>query len=323
MTPSPFVAALQSGRLLLDGGISSQILCSGFDLERDFLGLEHCTEVLSLTRPEQIRAVHESYFDAGARVATTNTFAGAPAVLETIGLADRAREIHRSAVASAAEAVAAWSTPERPLFVLGAIGPAFPDEDGQLPEAVQLQGSAQAQVEWLAEFGADAVLFETVTDLDVLELGLTAAARVAPNLPRCVSAHVEGASMDVQRLERLLALAERFEVALLGLNCTDGPDSGAAPLRFLRERTTRPLGFWPNAGHPEGEGLNQRWPVGAQAFATSVAALITELSLSAAGGCCGSGPAHIAALGQATGWAPPPEPLEDESDAPADAPPTD
>jgi 5-methyltetrahydrofolate--homocysteine methyltransferase len=75
--------------LLLDGAIGTQLLDSGFDPERDWLGHEGCCEVLDLTRPEQVRAVHESYLDAGSDLICTNTFGALRSVLERFGLASR------------------------------------------------------------------------------------------------------------------------------------------------------------------------------------------------------------------------------------------
>src|SRR5581483_5207580 len=89
----------------------------------DYLGLENCCEVLVATRPDAIRAIHEEYLAAGCDVIETNTFGGMKHVLSEFGLEERCRELNREAARAARAAATRYTTPDKPRFVLGAMGP--------------------------------------------------------------------------------------------------------------------------------------------------------------------------------------------------------
>ena len=115
--------AMRERLLVLDGAMGTQVHAIDLDLEKDYLGCENCTDVLSLSRPDAIAGIHRAYFDAGSDAVTTNSFGGARHVLEEFGLEGRTFELNRSAAAIARGVADGVATPDRPRFVLGSLGP--------------------------------------------------------------------------------------------------------------------------------------------------------------------------------------------------------
>src|SRR5437867_2173754 len=119
---SPYLEALSRRVLFLDGAMGTALHTYDLPLS-DYLGLENCSEVLVLTRPDVVQEIHESFLAVGCDAVETNTFGGMKHVLVEFGLEDRCREINRAAVEIARRACDNHSTPERPRFVVGSIGP--------------------------------------------------------------------------------------------------------------------------------------------------------------------------------------------------------
>ena len=285
--------ALASGPpLVLDGAMGTQLIASGFDIERDFLGTPGHVAALALTRPEQVRAIHESYLDAGARAVRTHTFQASATALGRHGLAERAHEIHAEALDAAREAVAAFES-ERAAFVLGSIGPAVaPGADATAVAHARADHADQAR--WLAP-GVAALVLETFAEPRALEAALSGAQGSAPDVPRWVSvvASADGSLLADGDLADAAALAVRHDAALLAVNCVELPVLEPA-LRTLREHWSGPLGAWPNAGPPDRLAEPEH-------FAEHLAELAASFDLRAVGACCGSRPAHVAALARALG----------------------
>ncbi len=280
--------------LLLDGAIGTQLLDSGFDPERDWLGHEGCCEVLDLTRPEQVRAVHESYLDAGSDLICTNTFGALRSVLERFGLASRRAEIVRAATRAAREAVEAWTTPERPRGVIGTIGPGLdlPSRGGRDREVLADEYGELAAA--LAEGGVDILLLETAAD--PIQIATAAqAVRSACGLPLWISlAPDRGQLVSEFAIADAVSAARDHAPELLAINCGRGPVAAAESLPALREAWAGPLGFWPSASADGSPGN----PFD---FAEAVAGAARTFDLRAVGGCCGTGPTHIRRLAAALG----------------------
>src|SRR5579863_4198734 len=161
----------------------------------DFGGpqLEGCNENLVRTRPDKIRELHESFLDAGADIIETNTFGATSVVLAEYGLAEHAREINRLAGSIARAAADAASTPRRPRFVAGSMGPttkAISVTGGITFD--QLTDAYQEQAEGLIEGGADLLLLETVQDTLNVKAGLVGIARAMARLQTTVAVSVQG-----------------------------------------------------------------------------------------------------------------------------------
>ena len=122
MTRPHLLDALRDTVLLCDGGMGSHIQASNLDIERDFLGQENCSEILTQSRPDFIRDFHRGFFEAGADMVETNTFGGSPITLEEFGLGSHAIELNRRSAELAREAADSFAD-GRHRWVLGSIGP--------------------------------------------------------------------------------------------------------------------------------------------------------------------------------------------------------
>ena len=166
--------ALAERILVLDGATGTWIQSQNLSAA-DFGGdeLEGCNENLVLTRPDVVRALHTAYFEAGADMVETDTFGGTPLVLAEYGLQDKAFEINRRAAELAREVAAGFSTPERPRFVAGSMGPTTRSvtvTGGVTFE--DLIGHYRVQAAGLLAGGADVLLLETTQDTRNLKAGL-------------------------------------------------------------------------------------------------------------------------------------------------------
>ena len=296
--------------LVLDGATGTR-----FQRERlgpaDFGGAERegCFEALVLERPDLVALVHREYLAAGADVVETDTFGATPLVLAEYGLAARAREINRRAAEIARAEADAASSPDKPRFVAGSIGPTT--------RSLLLTGGAtfaemrdafRAQALGLIEGGCDYLLVETASDpLNVKAAfeGIDdAAAELGTSRPVAVSATIEssGATLCGQSIEAFYTSIEHRDLLYVGLNCAVGPEFMADPLRTLAAIAETPVACVPNAGLPDEQGRYSETP---ERMAGTLARFLDEGLLNLVGGCCGTTAEHVAAFARlAAGRAP-------------------
>jgi 5-methyltetrahydrofolate--homocysteine methyltransferase len=276
--------------VLLDGGIGTQLQLAG-------LPAGACGEVWNVERPDIVSGIHRAYAEAGAEALLTNTFGGSPLALARHGLGHRARELNRAAAALARDAAG----DER--WVLGDVGP-FGGFLAPLGEAEpsEVEAGFREQVEALREGGADGVLIETMTALDELTLAVRAAR--AAGAPFVIASIAFDATLVGPRTmmgvspRDAAAAALELGVDALGANCGTGLDmNGYAEL--LRELAAAapalPLLCRPNAGTPRLEGGRVLYDLAPDRMAAAVGLLVAA-GARMIGGCCGTTPAHIAAL---------------------------
>lgn len=274
--------------VLLDGGMGTLLQDKG--LEAGAPG-----ELWNLENPDAVRAAHAAYAEAGARLLTTNTFGGTRPRLELHGLGERVGEVNRTA-AQLARSVA----DERGLLVAGDLGPT-----GELlaPLGTMTREQAQAlfaeQLIGLVEGGIDLVLVETLSDLGEADAALAAAREVAPGLPVAVTMSFDTnvrTMMGVRPGEAVVHLAAAGADAV-GANCGRGPDE--MEIIAAEMMHTRPsdllLVAQSNAGLPQLVGDHFEYDATAEDLAAH-ATRLAELGIDLVGGCCGSTPAHIAAI---------------------------
>ena len=184
---STYLQALRERVLIFDGAMGTNLQLLGLSPE-DFGGpdLEGCNEVLISTRPDLIAQVHRSFFEVGCDVVETGTFGSSSVVLAEYGLADQAREISRTGAEIAKAVAAEFSTPERPRWVAGSMGPGtkFPTL-GQIPYA-DLRDAYEEQALGLLEGGVDLLLIETVFDLLSAKAAINGARRAMVACDRIV-----------------------------------------------------------------------------------------------------------------------------------------
>ena len=299
--------------LVFDGAMGTMIQARDLSAE-DFGGahLEGCNESLNLTRPDVIKEIHEAYLDAGADCISTNTFGCAPYVLAEYGLADQCHDIVLAAARLARAAADSRSTAERPRFVLGAMGPGT--RTITVTRGVTFDEVLDAyyrQARALIEGGVDTLLLETCQDtLNVkaaaigVKRAMTEAGRT---LPLMVSGTIEpmGTMLAGQGVDALYASLEHLDLFSVGLNCATGPEFMTDHLRSLGEIATCFVTVYPNAGLPDDRGRYEETP---ESLALKTRRFVEEGWVNAIGGCCGTTPAHIAALSRLAEGRPPRRP---------------
>ena len=290
--------------LVLDGAMGTAIQDRKLG-PKDFGGeaLEGCNEYLVISRPDIVRSIHDDYFAAGADIAETNSFGSTPLVLAEYGLADRARELNRVAAEIARQSAEAHSTPERPRFVAGSMGPTT--------KALSITGGVTfaeliehyyVQAQGLYEGGVDYFLLETCQDTRNIKAGILALQRLAREVqelpPIAVSGTIEpmGTMLAGQSVEALATALDHLDLLYLGLNCATGPEFMTDHLRALAALSRFRVACVPNAGLPDENGIYLETP---QMLARAVTRFGQAGWLNLVGGCCGTTPAHIQAIAQA------------------------
>ncbi len=311
---SPVLAGAFADRILVfDGAMGTMIQARDLSAE-DFGGahLEGCNEGLNLTRPDIVKEIHEAYLDAGADCISTNTFGCAPYVLAEYGLADRCHDIALAAARLARAAADSRSTAERRRFVLGAMGPGtrtITVTGGITFDEVLDAYYRQARA--LIEGGVDTLLLETCQDtlnVKAAAIGVRRAmSEAGRTLPLMVSGTIEpmGTMLAGQGVDALYASLEHLDLFSVGLNCATGPEFMTDHLRSLGEIATCFVTVYPNAGLPDDRGRYEETP---ESLAVKTRRFVEEGWVNAIGGCCGTTPAHIAALSRLVYGRPPRRP---------------
>jgi len=313
----PYLEALDQRVLVFDGAMGTSV--QRYELTpADFGGetLEGCNDYLVISRPDVIEEIHASFMEAGADVLETDTFRSNRITLREYGLQDRVREINVAAATLARRVADRYSTPEKPRFVAGSIGPS-----GFLPSASdptlgnitfdQLAPVFQEQAAALIEGGVDVLLVET--SQDILEVkaaifGCRAAIREASRpvaLQVQVTLDTSGRMLLGTDIGAAMVTLESLRVDVVGLNCSTGPEHMRQPIRFLGENARLPVSCIPNAGIPHNDGGVAVYPLEPVPFAEQLAEFVNEHGVRVVGGCCGTTPEHIRELVARVGGAKP------------------
>ena len=317
--------------LVLDGAMGAMIQAyrtpSGKALgEDDFRGerfrdhpvpLKGCGEVLCLTGPEVISGIHDAYLEAGADIIETCSFNSTSVSLSDYGLGHLAYEISAAAAGIARKAADKFSGCGKPRFVAGSIGPTakgaslYPDVNDPHKRSIsweELEAAYYDNARGLLDGGADILLVETVFDTLNVKAALFAISRLLEerniDVPIMISASVSDGS------GRLLAgqSLEAFCVSVLnvslpggstpwaiGLNCSSGADKLLPFIRTLSKKVPCLVSAYPNAGLPNRFGCYEEMP---EIMSANIETYFKEGLINIIGGCCGSTPAHIAAVVQ-------------------------
>lgn len=295
------VDALEKKILVLDGAMGTAIQDKNLGPD-DFGGvdLEGCNEYLVITRPQLVQEIHENYLASGCDIVETNTFGGTPLVLNEYGLGARAHEINLIAAQLARKAADHYSTPDKPRFVAGSIGPttkAISVTGGVTFE--ELEENFYVQAKALLEGGVDYFLFETCQDTRNIKAGINAAQKlfheVGYQIPIAVSGTIEamGTMLAGQSVEALVASLSHLDLLYLGLNCATGPEFMTDPIRSLAKLSKFRVACVPNAGLPDENGCYLETP---EMVSKIIARFIQEGWINLIGGCCGTHGGHIRAL---------------------------
>ena len=291
--------------LVFDGATGTSLQEMGLTAE-DFGGaaLEGCNENLVFTRPDAVQAVHRQFLEAGCDVIETDTFGAASIVLAEYGLEDQAFAINRRAAELAREMAAAYSTPEKPRFVAGSMGPTT-----KLPtlghiDFDTMKASFRGQAEGLLAGDVDLFIVETCQDVLQIKAALQgieeAFAASGERRPLMVSVTMEttGTMLVGSDIAAVVAILEPFPIDVLGLNCATGPEQMKEHVRYLSQHSPFVLSCIPNAGLPENIGGVAHYRLTPTEMKMQLMHFVEDLGVQVIGGCCGTTPAHISALAE-------------------------
>jgi len=265
----------------------------------DFDGLEGCNEILNVTRPDVVAAVHEAYFDAGADAVETNTFGANWANLAEYDIPDRIRELALHGARIARDVADRFSTPERPRFVLGSIGPGTKLPTLGHVHFSKLRDAYFEQTAGLLEGGADVLLIETAQDLLQAKAAIIGSKRAMTESGRRIPiiAHVTvettGTMLLGSEIGAALTALEPLDIDLIGLNCATGPAEMSEHLRYLSQHAGIGVSVMPNAGLPQLGPNGAVYPLTPGELADALSSFVTEFGTRFVGGCCGTTPEHI------------------------------
>jgi 5-methyltetrahydrofolate--homocysteine methyltransferase len=289
--------------LVLDGAMGTMLQQRHLTAE-DFGGaaLEGCNENLVRTRPDVVLDIHRKYFEAGSDIVETNSFGGATIVLAEYGLAADAHFLNRRAAELARQAADEFSTPGKPRFVAGSIGPTT--------KAITVTGGVTfdglldayyAQAQGLVEGGADLLLVETCQDTRNIKAALLAIQKLSKEIgmhvPVIVSVTIEpmGTMLAGQTVEAMWASLRHAKPLAFGMNCATGPEFMTDHIRTLSQLSSAFVSCYPNAGLPDEEGKYLETP---SSLAAQLEKFVNHGWLNFVGGCCGTTEQHIRAIAQ-------------------------
>lgn len=324
---------LDSRILILDGAMGTMIQRHPLE-EADYRGerftdhtidLKGNSDILSITRPDIIQGIHREYLEAGADILGTNTFAATAVAQADYALESSVREINLESVRLAKEAAAEFSTPERPRFVAGSIGPMnrtlslSPDVNDPGFRAVyfdEVCAAYKEQVIALLDGGADMLLVETIFDTLNAKAALVAIDEVfdtRPRVPILISVTItdrSGRTLSGQTVEAFWYSIEHAKPLSVGINCALGAEEMRPFLERLSNVATCHVSCYPNAGLPNAfGGYDQDGP--------TMAGLVREFAeagfVNMLGGCCGTSPDHIREIAKASEGLTPRKPAPPET----------
>ena len=225
---SRFLTTLRQRPVVADGAMGTMLQAAELTLD-DFEGLEGCNEILNITRPDVVRGIHDAYFAVGCDAVETNTFGANFANLAEYGIADRIIELAEAGARLAREVADGYSTPDRPRWVIGSVGPGTKLPTlGHAPYAT-LRDAYQQEVAGLLAGGADVVLVETSQDLLQTKSAIIGARRAMTaaglQVPLIAQVTVEttGTMLLGSEIGAAMTALEPLGIDLIGLNCATGP----------------------------------------------------------------------------------------------------
>ena len=305
----PYLQALSHRVLIFDGAMGTNIQLRHPTAE-DFGGkaLEGCNDHLVLTRPDIVRAIHESFLAVGCDVVETCTFQSTPHRLREWGLERKTRDLNVAAARLARAACDKFATPGRPRFVAGSIGPTgmLPSSSDPVLSKITFEALAQnyyAQAKYLLEGGVDVLLVETAQDILEVKAAITGFDRLFAELGRRVPVQAQitldtsGRMLLGTDIASAMTTLEALPVDVIGLNCSTGPEHMREPIRYLTANASRPISCIPNAGLPLNTGTGDAvYPLEPAPMAEMLGEFVEQFGVRIVGGCCGTTPEHLQAI---------------------------
>ncbi len=300
---SSYLRAVAERVVIFDGAMGTNLQLAGLTAD-DFGGpdLEGCNELLVVTRPDIVAGVHRSFLEVGCDVVETDAFGAFAPVLAEYGQEHRVHELNLAAARLARQAVDDYATADHPRWVAGNLGPGtkFPTlgqiRYGDLRDAYRDQAAA------LLEGGVDLFVIETVFDLlqakaaiNGVRRAMFAAGRQVPVQVQ-VTVELTGTMLPGTEIGAALTALTAMDIDVIGLNCATGPAEMFEPLRHLSAQAAVPISCQPNAGLPSVVDGAMHYDLTPDQLAEFHRQFVGELGVSVIGGCCGTTPAHLAAV---------------------------
>ena len=305
--------------MILDGAMGTMIQTYGLG-EEDFRGqpfrdiswqMKGNNDILNITRPDIIADIHRRYLKAGADIITTNTFNSQRISQADYHTEEYCREMAFNGARIACRAAREYSTPERPRFVAGSIGPSnkacsmSPDVSNPGARAVtydELYDAFHEQADALVEGGVDAILIETIYDTLNAKAAIDATSHVMKErnveLPIMLSMTVSdlaGRTLSGQTIDAFIASISSYNIFSVGLNCSFGGRQMKPFLREMARKAPYYISAYPNAGLPNSMGQYDETP---ETMAPQIKEFIDEGLVNIVGGCCGTTEKFIAAYSE-------------------------
>ncbi len=291
--------------IVFDGAMGTNLQAQNLTAA-DFGGKEYegCNEYLVISKPEAVAKVHRDFLAAGADVIETNTFGSSSIVLSEYNLGDRAYEISKKAAELAKSVAAEFSTPDKPRFVAGSMGPGT-----KLPtlghiDYDTLYSAFREQAAGLFDGGVDLFIIETCQDVLQIKAALNGVMAVfrerGERRPLMVSVTMEqqGTMLVGSEIGAALTILEPYPIDILGLNCATGPDLMTEHIRYLSQHSPFVISCIPNAGLPENIGGHAHYKLTPMELRLALTRFVEDFGVQVIGGCCGTRPDHIAALAE-------------------------
>ena len=300
--------------LILDGAMGSMLQDYRLD-EAGYRGarfadwphpLKGNNDLLNLSQPQIVEEIHAKYFAAGADMVETNTFNAQTVSMADYGMESLVRELNLAGARLARKAADAYSTPDKPRFVAGAIGPTnrtlslSPDVNRPGYRAIsfdELATAYQEQTEALIEGGVDVLLVETIFDtlnakacLFAIQDAFTATGKELPIMISGTITDASGRTLSGQTTEAFLISMSHMPLLSIGLNCALGAKDLRPYLQTLSANTPFLISAYPNAGLPNAFGGYDETP---HQMADAVEEYLDLGIVNILGGCCGTTPDHI------------------------------
>ncbi len=305
-----YLDALKERVLVFDGAMGTTLQTMNLT-EADF-GAKHlvgCNDCLVLNSPATIEKVHTAFLEAGADVIETDTFRANRLTLADYGLEERTLELNSAAARLARRAADRYSTPEKPRFVAGSIGPSgklISTNDPQMSDISydELAEVFREQASGLIQGGADLLLLETQQDILEVKAAIEgirrafAQEKVILPIQAQVTLDINGKMLLGTDISAALAILEGMGVSVIGLNCSTGPEHMRASVQYLSEHATLPISCIPNAGLPMNVNGEAVYPQQPEPFAEMLSEYVREYGVRVVGGCCGTRPEHIRKLAE-------------------------
>jgi 5-methyltetrahydrofolate--homocysteine methyltransferase len=328
MKKEPIHEAIKNRILVLDGAMGTMLQKHKFE-EEDFRGerfKDHVCDVkgnndlLSITQPEAIAAVHKAYFEAGADIVETNTFSATTIAMADYEMEHLVEELNYES-AQIAKKVADYFTalePQKPRYVAGAIGPTnktasmSPDVNDPGYRAItfdELRIAYKQQAKALVKGGVDVLLVETIFDTLNAKAALFAIEELKEELDQEIPVMVSGTITDAsgrtlsgQTAEAFMISIEHIPLLSVGFNCALGAKQLTPYLESVSSKSKYGISAYPNAGLPNAFGEYDETP---EQMAAQVKTYLDKSLINIIGGCCGTSPAHIKAIADIAAQYPP------------------